>query len=236
MLDLESLFNLSYPMCIISSVCSRQYNGCIVNSVFQITPEPPMIAISMNRENLTCEYILKSRVLAVSVLDEQAPMEFIGSFGFRSGRGINKFQAVNFKTDLTKVPIILENTGGFVEVEVTDAIDIETHTLFIGRIVASETIDPNKTPMTYNYYRDAKQGRTPRTAATYVDLKKKPETNQGVKKMEKYRCLMCSYIYDPDIGDPENGVDAGTSFDNLPNDWVCPECGAGKDEFEPVNE
>lgn len=49
----------------------------------------------------------------------------------------------------------------------------------------------------------------------------------------KYKCLMCGYIYDPDNGDPDNGIEAGTEFEDLPEDWVCPDCGVGKDEFEP---
>jgi len=53
--------------------------------------------------------------------------------------------------------------------------------------------------------------------------------------MKKYLCLMCGYIYDPAKGDPDNGVDPGTSFEDLPDGWVCPDCGAGKDEFEPVD-
>ncbi len=48
----------------------------------------------------------------------------------------------------------------------------------------------------------------------------------------KYKCLICGYIYDPDQGDPDNGVLAGTAFDALPDDWVCPVCGAGLDQFE----
>lgn len=52
--------------------------------------------------------------------------------------------------------------------------------------------------------------------------------------MKKYRCLMCGYIYDPVVGDPENGVAPGTAFENLPDGWVCPDCGVGKEEFEPV--
>ncbi len=50
--------------------------------------------------------------------------------------------------------------------------------------------------------------------------------------MQKWRCLLCSYVYDPAAGDPENGVDPGTPFESLPDDWVCPLCGAGRDEFE----
>jgi rubredoxin len=50
--------------------------------------------------------------------------------------------------------------------------------------------------------------------------------------MQKWACTVCGYIYDPSIGDPENGVPAGTPFEKLPEDWVCPECGVGKDQFE----
>ncbi len=49
--------------------------------------------------------------------------------------------------------------------------------------------------------------------------------------MQKYECEVCSYIYDPEIGDEDNGISAGTAFENLPKDWVCPDCGVGKDEF-----
>ncbi|MFO7882616.1 MAG: rubredoxin [Kosmotogaceae bacterium] len=52
--------------------------------------------------------------------------------------------------------------------------------------------------------------------------------------MQKYRCIVCGYIYDPELGDPDNGVEPGTSFDELPEEWVCPLCGASQDEFEPV--
>ncbi len=234
MLDLESLFNLSYGMCIVSSKRNGEFNGCIVNTVFQLTPEPPMIAISVNRENLTYEYIAESKVFAVSILAEGTPLEFTGRFGFRTGRDIDKFQGVNYKTGMTGAPIVLDNTVGFIEAEVTDAINVETHTLFIGKIVACETIDDSKIPMTYSYYRDVKGGKTPRTAATYIKKKSEEKPVRGAKEMKKYKCLLCGYVYDPAVGDPDNGVAAGTAFEDLPDDWVCPECGAGKDEFEPI--
>ena len=52
--------------------------------------------------------------------------------------------------------------------------------------------------------------------------------------MVKYKCLVCGYIYDPTVGDPNNGITAGTKFEDLPADWICPECGVGKDQFEKV--
>ncbi len=53
--------------------------------------------------------------------------------------------------------------------------------------------------------------------------------------MKKYRCSVCGYIYDPENGDPDNGVEPGTDFDKVPDDWTCPICGASKDQFEPAD-
>ncbi len=53
--------------------------------------------------------------------------------------------------------------------------------------------------------------------------------------MQKYKCLLCEYIYESAVGDPENGVPPGTAFENLPQSWVCPSCGAGKDQFVPID-
>jgi rubredoxin len=52
----------------------------------------------------------------------------------------------------------------------------------------------------------------------------------------RYRCLLCSYVYDPAVGDPDSGVEPGTAFEELPDEWVCPECGAGKEDFEPTDD
>ncbi|HXX57098.1 MAG TPA: rubredoxin [Thermodesulfovibrionales bacterium] len=52
--------------------------------------------------------------------------------------------------------------------------------------------------------------------------------------MEKWKCIVCGYIYDPDTGDPEAGIAPGTAFENLPDDWTCPVCGATKDMFEKI--
>jgi rubredoxin len=54
--------------------------------------------------------------------------------------------------------------------------------------------------------------------------------------MSKYKCLMCGYVYDPAVGDPDNGIADGIAFEDLPDDWTCPDCGVGKDEFEAVAE
>ena len=68
----------------------------------------------------------------------------------------------------------------------------------------------------------------------YLSLEKSINFNRRKIKMKKYECTLCGYIYDPEVGDEDNGVKAGTPFDKLPEDWVCPLCGAEKSDFEPV--
>jgi rubredoxin len=54
--------------------------------------------------------------------------------------------------------------------------------------------------------------------------------------LKKYICTVCNYVYDPAIGDPDGGIEAGTAFEDIPDDWVCPECGVEKEMFEPVED
>lgn len=55
-------------------------------------------------------------------------------------------------------------------------------------------------------------------------------------KMQKYQCVVCGYIYDPEQGDPDSGIEPGTAFDDIPDDWACPVCGATKSQFEPMKD
>jgi flavin reductase (DIM6/NTAB) family NADH-FMN oxidoreductase RutF/rubredoxin len=225
---LETLFKFSYGLYIISSRKGEKFNGQITNTVFQITAEPPTIAVSINKQNLTHEYIEESNVFTVSILSKETPLNFIGLFGFKSGRDVDKFANINYKIGKTATPIVIENSIGYVEAEVINRLDVATHTLFIGRIVDAEILKEGE-PMTYAYYHDVKRGTTPKTALIYIE---KGETKKEVKKMEKYRCTICGYIYDPEKGDPDSGIKPGTPFEKLPDEWVCPVCGAGKDAFE----
>ena len=59
---------------------------------------------------------------------------------------------------------------------------------------------------------------------------------EGGSAVKKYQCTVCAYVYDPTVGDPDGGIAPGTAFEDLPDDWVCPECGVGKDMFEPLDE
>ncbi|MCD6472842.1 rubredoxin [Candidatus Aerophobetes bacterium] len=224
-MDLKALYRISYGLYVISSRKKGKLNGQIANTLFQLTSEPPTVAVSINKENLTHQFIDESRVFAASILSENTPLKFIGHFGFKSGREIDKLIAVNYKIGKTKAPVILDNTLAYLEAEVIKKIDVGTHTIFIGKVVEVENIKEG-IPMTYAYYHEVKQGKAPKTAPTYI--KEEPKK----RGRDKYRCTVCGYVYDPEKGDPDSGIKPGTSFEELPDDWICPICGAGKEEFE----
>jgi flavin reductase (DIM6/NTAB) family NADH-FMN oxidoreductase RutF/rubredoxin len=226
--ELETLFKISYGMYIIASRSADKINGQIANTVFQITSDPPTIAVSINRNNLTAEYIRSSQVFSVSILEKETPLKLIGQFGFKSGRDINKFEGVNYKTGALGAPIVLDHAIGCLEAEVVEEFDMGTHLLFIGRLKGAETLLPGAEPMTYAYYHNVKRGSSPASAPTYI----KPAEKKGDSEMKKYVCKVCGYIYDPVVGDPDSGAVPGTPFESLPANWVCPVCGAGKDQFE----
>ncbi len=223
----KTMHKISYGLYVISSKRDNKYNGQIANTVFQVTSEPPTIAVSINKQNLTHQFIQESRRFAVSILSKETPMKFIGLFGFRSGREIDKFKDVNYKVGQTEVPVVLDNAVAYLEAEVIKETDLGTHTIFIGKVMEAEILNDEE-PMTYAFYHQVKGGKAPKTAPTYI----KEEPKKEARKMSKYRCTVCGYIYDPEKGDPDGGIEAGTSFEEIPDDWVCPVCGVGKDQFE----
>lgn len=222
-IEINTLNKISYGMYLISSRMGERFNGQIANVVFQVTLEPIEIAISINKKNLTHEFVQNSKAFSVSILSKDTPMRFIGDFGFRSGRDVDKFMGVNYKIGQTGVPIVLDNCIGYLEAEVVDQIDAGTHTIFIGKVVAAEILKDEE-PMTYDYYHRVKGGKTPETAPTY-------RGKEAKGKMDRYVCTICGYVYDPEVGDPDSGIGPGTPFEDLPDDWVCPVCGASKDQF-----
>jgi len=226
----RALHKISYGVYIICSKNEEKMNGQIANALFQVTAEPPTVAISINKKNLTHEFIEKSRVFTVSVLSEETPMKLIGNFGFKSGRNIDKFKDVNYKFGNAKVPLVLDNTLACIEAKVIGKIDVGTHTIFIGRVEDAEILTEDK-PMTYEYYHKVKGGFSPKTAPTYSSEVDK-ETKKEEEKMDKYVCKVCGYVYDPEKGDPDGGIAPGTKFEDIPDDWVCPVCGVGKEDFE----
>ena len=225
-MNLKALYKLSYGLYVVSSRKGDKLNGQIANTVFQITSEPPTIAVSINKNNLTHEFIKDSRVFTASILSQDTPLPFIGHFGFKSGREIDKLEGINYKIGETQAPVVIDNALAYLEARVIQEVDVGTHTIFIGELVGADVIREGET-MTYAYYHQVKRGTTPKTAPSYIEDKK-----EVTPKIAKYKCKVCGYIYDPELGDPDGGIKPGTPFEKIPDTWVCPVCGAAKSEFE----
>ena len=166
-MDPNVLHNLSYGMYIVCSAKDGVPNGQVVNTAFQITSEPVTVAVSINKSNLTHEYISASSRFSITVLDEKAPLAFIGRFGFKSGRAGSKFDGIKFKTLPSGCPVVLDHSICYLEVKVANSLDCGTHTLFLGEVVDASMLMKGD-PMTYAYYHNVKRGNTPKNAPTYI--------------------------------------------------------------------
>ena len=202
-MNIRAVQKICYGIYVIGSRKGDKVNGQIANTVFQITSEPPTVAVSINKENLTHEFIRESSAFSISVLSKEAPMPLIGRFGFKSGRDVEKFKGSNFKTGVTGAPILLDNAVGYMECEVIGATEVGTHTIFIGRAADCETLGDEE-PMTYAYYREIKGGKSPKTAPTYVaagqaEEKADPAQDAPKQTAARYRCTICGYVYDPEV-------------------------------------
>lgn len=162
----KAIWDISYGLYIVTSFDGEKHNGQIVNTAFQVTNTPPQIAVCISKENLTHEYIMKTKLFGVSILEKETPMIFMGPWGFKSGRNIDKFQGVNYKTGTTGLRLVTDHTLSVMEAKVTSTQDVGTHTIFVGEIVNSEVIKDGEL-LTYEYYQKEKKGKAPKTAPTY---------------------------------------------------------------------
>lgn len=155
----ENVMNLfSYGMYIVTSDYAGKDNGCIANTVFQITSEPVKVAAVLNKSGLTHDMILESRRFSVSIISEHAPFSLIKHFGFRSGKGFqnDKFTGI-YSDDLHSVRVkngnrvIINDTIGYLSANVVDIIDCGTHDVFIGEVTDSAVFSVDN-PATYSFY------------------------------------------------------------------------------------
>ena len=166
-MDKNALRNLSYGMYIVSSCKDGKINAQIANTAFQITSDPVVVGVSINKENVTHDFIKDSGVFAISVLDESCEFTKIGKFGFRHGNDVDKFDGCEFEIGSTGAPLIKANTNAVMEFKVIKSTDFNTHTVYYGEMVGAEILC-DKNAMTYDYYHNVLKGKSPKTAPTYI--------------------------------------------------------------------
>ena len=227
MLDPQALYKIGYGLYIITSKEEGKANGQIANTVMQVSAQPVLIAVGINKQNLTHQFITGSGRFAVSILEQETPFTLIQRFGFNSGRGMEKLAGVEHRWAAGQVPYVTEHSLAYLAANVIRQADAGTHTIFLGEVTEASILKEG-VPMTYDYYHRVLKKGVPSTAPTYQFTKKR----EGVQSMERYVCSVCGYIYDQEEGDPGNNIAPGTPFSELPANWRCPVCGAGKEKFE----
>ena len=200
------LFNIQYGLFVITTCDNGQDNGCISNTVAQVTAQPNRISVALNKGNFTTELIQRSGRFTASIISEAADFELFKHFGFQSGRTVNKF--ADF-TDCRRVSngtfAITRGTNAVISADVEQAIDLGTHMLFIGLVTEMEVL-ADVPSATYNYYQS--------------NIKPKPQpVGKTAEGKTIWRCSICGYEY---VGE------------ELPDDFICPICKHPASDFVKV--
>ena len=177
-MNTNALFKLGYGLYILSTHENGKDNGCIVNTVMQVTSDPLQVAVCVNKNNYTCEMIQRTKKFNVSVLSEGVGFDVFKNFGYQCGRNIDKF--ANFydtKRTPNGVLYITKDTNAYMSAWVKQEIDLGTHIMFIAQLVDAEVLSEKPT-VTYDFYQK--------------NIKPAPQ------KTEKkgWRCKICGYIYE----------------------------------------
>lgn len=159
-------------------VLTTNDGGCIVDAVSQVSAgEQPLISVAVMKSNYTNELLKKNNKFSLSILSKDVNPEIIKTFGFNTGRKINKFENIE-TTKVEKIDVINDSMG-YMVCEIVDFIENDTHTLFIGKVIEADVFE-EKEPMSYGYYQEHKEELL------------KVTTEKG---KTAWLCSICGYIY-----------------------------------------
>ena len=201
----KAMFNISYGLYVLTANLDGKDNGCIINTVTQVTSDPNQITIAVNKANYTRDMIAQSKKFTASIISQQADFELFKRFGFQSGTTADKFAGFSATRRLpNEALLITEGTNAYISGYVTQEIDLGTHSLFIASVTDMDVL--NDTPAaTYTYY--------------HQHIKPKPQAAPKKEGKTIWRCTICGYEYEGD---------------ELPADFICPICKHPASDFEKV--
>ncbi|TYZ28879.1 flavin reductase [Selenomonas caprae] len=174
------MFNISYGLYVLTANNGQKDNGCIINTVTQVTSEPNQITLAVNKGNHTHDMIMDTKDFTVSVVSEAADFELFKHFGFCSGREMDKFKdftAVERTANGTLA--VTKGTNAYISGRVTQAWDVGSHTIFLADVVDSKILSAVKSA-TYGYYQE--------------QIKPRPQATAKGKTI--WRCTVCGYEYE----------------------------------------
>lgn len=205
-MDTKAFFKLSCGLYIVSSCYDDKQSACIVNTLSQVTSKPAKLSVTVSKNNFTEKIIQKSGYFSATSLTQNTEMDLIREFGFKCSETVDKFVKFNTKIDKNGMRYVTDFASAMYSCKVIDTLDLGTHVMFIGQVSEAEVLSTDEV-MTYSYYHKVKKGMTPKNSPSY----KEETSKQG------YRCKICGYILESD---------------EIPKDYICPVCGAKRDQFE----
>lgn len=177
--DLSALFKIGYGLYVVTSNDGKRDNGLIVNTVTQVTNSPNRIAVAINKENYSHHVIKQTGIMNINCLSEDAPFSVFETFGFASGRNVDKFANFTPLHADNGLAFLPRYINAFLSLRVEQYVDLGTHGLFICSVTEARVIS-DAPSMTYAYYQE--------------HVKPKPET-EGKKG---FVCKVCGYVYEGD--------------------------------------
>lgn len=179
MIEKTAAFKLSYGLFVLTARDGEKDNGCIVNTVFQVTDNPFKISVTVNKNNYTHDMIKKTGVFNVSVLTESVSFSVFQHYGFKSGRDTEKINSSTMPRSENGVVYLSAFTNAFMSAKVVEETDCGTHTMFIAEVTEAQTLSDERS-VTYQYYFD--------------NIKPKPQP----QKKKGFVCQICGYVYEGD--------------------------------------
>lgn len=177
--DLRAMFSIGYGLYVVTSNDGKKDNGCIVNTVTQVTSSPNRVAVTINKENYTHHVVEQTGIMNVNCLSVEAPFSVFENFGFQSGRTADKLKDIEELRSDNGLRFLPQYINAFFSLKVVNYVDLGTHGMFICDVTESRVITKAET-MTYTYYQN--------------NVKPKPKT-EGKKG---YVCKVCGYVYEGD--------------------------------------
>ena len=223
MFDNKAFHSLSYGMYVIGTRFDDKDYGCVANTFAQVTSSPLQVSVALNKENATTAAVRQAGRFTASCLSEQADMQLIGTFGFHTSTELDKFAQHASARDESGLPYVAEQCCAWFSAKVVSELDLGTHVLFVGEVEECAKVADAAAPMTYASYHQVKGGKTPPKASSYLGEEQPAaapaESSAAEQPKVAWRCTICGHM---------------EYVDELPDDFVCPVCGVGKEFFERV--
>ena len=223
MFDKQAFHSLSYGMYVIGTRCDGRDYGCVANTFAQVTSSPLQVSVALNKENATTAAVRQAGRFTASCLSEQADMQLIGTFGFHTSTELDKFAQHASARDEAGMPYVAEQCCAWFSARVVSELDLGTHVLFVGEVQECAKVADAAAPMTYAFYHQVKGGKTPPKASSYLGEEQPAaapaESNDAEQPKVAWRCTICGHM---------------EYVEELPDEFVCPVGGVGKEFFERV--